>query len=105
MDDVKVSLADLIDEWAGSLKGQFVIIYGPHRPPPNWSYMKAAQLEYSIITCQWCSKDIGSIHGKVVTFYNRPSIKLEPAELDFFDQLKRSIRESHHCVEDKYVQA
>lgn len=105
MDDIKVSLADLIDDWAGSLNGQFVIVYGPHRPPPNMSFTEASKYTYSWMACQWCSKEIGMIQGKVITFYRQPGIKLEPAELDFFDKLKKAIRLTHHCVEDKYVQA
>ena len=94
-----ITLAEIIDAWATSQDKQFVIVYGPHRAPPNWSPEEALKFTHSWITCQWCGLHISAITDKRVNSF----IDLNPAEPDFFDRLKRCIRFQHHCVGDAYI--
>lgn len=98
------TLAEILDAWATGQKKQFIIIYGPHRSPPNTPQTVPATIyEKSWIQCQWCDRDIATVHEKTIEFYRYYSINLRPADPDFFDQFRKAVRKVHSCVADEYV--
>jgi hypothetical protein len=101
-----ITLGEVIDAWATSQPKQFIIVYGRHRPWPGIFKEDAVVLQLPAIVCQWCAKVIGYIYNdtKRISMYpHQYDNDLVPAHPDFFEKLKKAIRECHHCVEDKYV--
>lgn len=101
------NLGEIIDAWATSQKGQFVIVYGPHRPWPG-DEPKAMPQGSSTIVCQWCARVLGTVfhESKRISLYpHQFDDELVPAHPDFFEKLRAAIRGVHKCVGDKYVQA
>ena len=99
-----VTLAEAIDAWATSLSRQFVIVYGPHRPPPGITFTEASQFA-SEIHCQWCGKLIGYVYDKdvhLVLMWNS-NTTLVAADPNFFDTLTKEIKRQHPCIDESRV--